>query len=117
MRFCDKCDNMLYLGVGREDNNEVKYYCRCCGYSEKSGELCVINMDTDTQNRIPINEYTKHDPTLPHLHDMLCVNKECETYNGADKDVIYIRYDESDMKYVYMCCICDSTWTSSEKSV
>lgn len=115
MRFCKNCDNMLYLGVGRENNNEVKHYCRCCGHSENSGEICVINMDTATQSKIPINEYTKYDPTLPHLHDMLCVNPECASHSTEPKDVIYMRYNESGMEYVYMCCVCDSTWTTNKR--
>ena len=31
------------------------------------------------------------------------------------QEVIYLRYDDVDMKYIYMCVNCDTTWKTSQK--
>ena len=60
-----------------------------------------------------INAYTKYDPTLPHVHYVSFYNKECISNredNGKQSDVIYIRYNDNDMKYLYMCVYCDKVF-------
>ena len=64
-----------------------------------------------------VNKYTKHDPTLPHLNNMQCANQDCITNqegSNTKSDIIYIRYDESKMKYIYLCCNCDKAWIHPE---
>ena len=120
MKFCNKCDNMYYLGIDSNDPNKVILYCRCCGNVDNSIETeggCIIDTKTNTTNEIHshINEFTKYDPTLPHLYDVLCINKSCPTYTkNQPKDVIYIRYNEKDLKYFYLCTACDSTWKTND---
>ena len=30
------------------------------------------------------------------------------------REIIYIRYDNVNMKYVYLCCTCDTVWKTEE---
>ena len=64
MKFCDKCENMYYIGINA-DENTLKYYCRHCGNADESiGEegVCVLNTQYKQKeqkfNHI-INQYTK----------------------------------------------------------
>ena len=66
-----------------------------------------------------INKYTKLDPTIPRISNIQCPNVECPT-NKDDKhkaEILYIRYDEDNLKYIYMCSMCDTTWKTNEKKV
>jgi aspartate carbamoyltransferase regulatory subunit len=64
-----------------------------------------------------INKYTKLDPTLPRVNNILCPNPECPTNkDGAEREIIYIRYDDVNMKYVYLCTndSCNAVWKINE---
>jgi DNA-directed RNA polymerase subunit M/transcription elongation factor TFIIS len=116
MKFCSTCSNMFYIKINESDSNSLLYYCRKCGEVEShldSGSLCVSSITTKDNNSFEhvINEYTKLDPTLPRLSNVLCPNNECSTNkDNTDKEVLYIRYDNINMKYLYMCTICDYFW-------
>ncbi len=126
MKFCNQCDNMYYMQICDDDSlcNKLIYYCRNCGNKDNtiSGEgLCVlnnqINKKEQTFNHI-INPYTKLDPTLPSI-EMKCPNATCKTNQGDDSNdpnkltnIIYMRYDDINLKYVYICPICDFHWIS-----
>lgn len=123
MRFCEKCDNMYYIGISSEDTNKLTHYCRHCGHKDESISeegLCVLNTQfkkgEQKFNHI-INEYTKLDPTLPRIYNVRCPNVECKT-NGSEYskpvEVIYMRYDDENLKYLYICVECDATWKTNE---
>ena len=125
MKFCNQCENMLYIKINQENENHLNYYCRNCGYEDTSlTEECVCVLDTQikkTQQKFDhiINPYTKMDPTLPRIYNMKCPNGECKTNKkGDDEDenitseIIYIRYDDDELKYVYICPNCDTNWVS-----
>ena len=63
-----------------------------------------------------INEYTKMDPTLPRMSNIPCPNTKCPTYGEepVTPEVISIRYDDSRLKYVYLCAHCDTTWKTGD---
>ena len=110
MNFCKKCDNMYYMKI----DEELKYYCRNCGHEDtdlKVENLLVSSYEKKKNANIPINPYIKFDPTLPHLHTIKCPKPDCKT-NQPDQisDVIYFRYDHTNMKYIYLCVECDSSW-------
>ena len=123
MRFCDKCDNMYYIGINADDQNQLTYYCRHCGNKDESiteEGLCVLNTQLKKGeqkfNHI-INEYTKLDPTLPRIYTMKCPNMECKTHGvdyGKPTEIIYMRYDDNNMKYIYICVECDVTWKTDD---
>lgn len=122
MHFCIKCNNMYYLKVGEEDGNSLIYYCRNCGHEDATltaENICVsrtqIRRSEQKYSHI-VNEYTKEDPTLPRITTIRCPNSECPS-NKEDgtREVIYLRYDDTNMKYIYMCAKCDTMWKTDEQ--
>lgn len=135
MHFCSNCGNMYYLTFAsntdenNEDSDMLIYYCRKCGnkdselYKQK-GNLCVskthlVSEKHDFKNII--NEYTKYDPTLPRINNIDCPNAECQTNKkneagnidqNVDKEIIYLRYDNNNMKFIYLCTTCDNVWNN-----
>jgi DNA-directed RNA polymerase subunit M/transcription elongation factor TFIIS len=114
---------MYYIGVNEKNPNELTHYCRNCGfidYSNIEENSCILRNDIkkgeQKYNHI-INEYTKQDPTLPRIRNINCPNSNCKT-NTEEKmkpEILYIRYDESNLKYIYMCSTCDTTWKTDDK--
>ena len=124
MRFCEKCDTMYYIGVAAEDPNKLTYYCRNCKHRDDTiteEGVCVLNTQfkrgEQKFNHI-INKYTKMDPTLPRIYNVKCPNAECNTNAGEENkkpaEVIYVRYDDDNLKYLYICADCDTTWKTDE---
>jgi DNA-directed RNA polymerase subunit M/transcription elongation factor TFIIS len=122
MHFCSQCQNMYYISIDADDANKLIYYCRNCG--NKDSNLSVQNV---TVSRVQlkkseqefshiINKYTKLDPTLPRVSNILCPNSECSTNtHHTAREIIYIRYDDRNMKYVYLCSTCDTVWKTEEQ--
>jgi aspartate carbamoyltransferase regulatory subunit len=114
---------MYYISISPDDSNKLVYYCRNCG-----NEDSTLSVENVTVSKVQlkkseqefshiINKYTKLDPTLPRVNKILCPNSECLT-NKEDKprEIIYIRYDEQNMKYVYLCSTCDTVWKTEDQS-
>ena len=123
MRFCSDCKNMYYIRINADDPNKLVYYCRNCGNEDKLltvDNVCVsktqIKKNEQSFSHI-INKYTKLDPTLPRINNILCPNPDCQT-NTKDKEreIIYIRYDDTNMKYVYVCSECDTVWKTNDQT-
>lgn len=120
MHFCDKCDNMYYLKIGDEDKNKLIHYCRHCGNEDlmignENNCISKIHIKKNGQKLAHImNEYTKLDPTLPRTSSIKCPNSEClsnqSSEDGVEREIVYIRYDDENVKYVYLCANCDFTW-------
>jgi DNA-directed RNA polymerase subunit M/transcription elongation factor TFIIS len=117
MHFCPVCSNMYYISINSDNPNQLVYYCRKCGNEDAnlaSQNVCVSNIQLkkSEEANYNINPYTKFDPTLPRINTILCPNPECVTNKekGRDRDIVYIRYDNVRMKYVYLCCDCDTVW-------
>ena len=122
MKFCSECSNMLYIQINPNDSNKLSYYCRYCGYKDNvvtEEGVCVmktqLKMGEQKFNHI-INKYTKQDPTLPRIYTLKCPNGQCKTNvdNAEHTEVIYIRYDDEKMKYLYLCVECDTTWKTDD---
>lgn len=131
MKFCSQCDNMYYIGISVDDSNKLTYYCRNCKHKDETISeegICVLN----TQLRVGeqkfnhiINQYTKLDPTLPRIYNIKCPNLDCKSNHtsteqsntdtsASPNEVIYIRYDDDNLKYLYICVECDTTWKTNE---
>jgi uncharacterized Zn finger protein len=114
---------MLYIALNEEDTNKLTYYCRHCGTVDttitQEGH-CVLQTQLkkgEQKFQHMINPYTKLDPTLPRIYTMKCPNESCKT-NGSEKtdaEVIYMRYDDKNMKYVYICVECDTIWKTDDQ--
>ena len=133
MKFCSECDNMYYIKINGEDENSLIYYCRFCGHEDNEpAENGVVVLRTDykkseQQFSHMINRYIKHDNTLPRITNMKCPNESCgkkesasasaASTASADEDnssIIYLRYDDDNMKYLYICENCNTTWKTDD---
>lgn len=120
MIFCKICQNMYYIGIS-EDGNTLKYHCRNCGdvYDGimDAEHLCVSKTYLKSNEHVVsnyVNEYTKLDPTLLRVNTLACPNESCitneETYDINNREIILIRSDTVNVKYIYLCAICDQVW-------
>lgn len=90
-----------------------------------------------------VNKYTKFDPTLPRINTIRCPNDECPSNRGGNRatdesgtaagargagaeagasgkkksvnEIIYVRYDDTNLKYVYLCAKCDKVWNTEQQ--
>lgn len=114
---------MLYIGISETDANELTYYCRNCKFvdTEVGHEgVCVLNTQfTKGEQRFNhiINRYTKMDPTLPRIYNMRCPSLTCKSNleHRPNPEIIYMRYDEDNMKYLYLCVECDEIWKTDDR--
>ena len=127
MKFCTNCDNMYYIGINANNSNQLNYYCRNCGNKDDGAAeegMCVLKTQLKKGeqkfNHI-VNQYTKLDPTLPRIYTMKCPNNECGTNKQLEtgkkekeNEVIYMRYDDDNLKYLYICVHCDTTWKTDD---
>jgi len=117
MHFCSNCSNMYYIRINTDDPNSLIYYCRKCGNEDKilaSQNICVSKIQVKKTKQTFsnfVNKYTKLDPTLPRVNNILCPNESCPTNtHKEDREIIYIRYDDTNMKYINLCSTCDNVW-------
>lgn len=123
MHFCTVCGNMYYIRIADNGPNQLTYYCRNCGHTDDTltvDNVCVVDTAGGKSGGAKlshvVNKYTKLDPTLPHIKTIRCPNDSCKSHDDDDKrDVIYIRYDDTAMKYLYICSVCDTMWNTSQE--
>jgi len=113
---------MLYIKLSGDDEDQLIYYCRNCGHEDNtitSKNVCVSKTTlkrNEQQYTQVINSYTKLDPTLPRIRNIACPNATCPTNAGSEpREVIYMRYDETNVKYIYICPSCDTAWKTDEQ--
>jgi DNA-directed RNA polymerase subunit M/transcription elongation factor TFIIS len=110
MEFCKNCDFLLFFGVS---DDELQMYCRHCGQVEESPKKIVVALKKSYKpKRRDINEITKYDPTLLRTSNIPCPNADCP--EKEKPEVIHIRYDEENMKYLYLCFHCDVAWETDQ---
>jgi len=114
---------MYYIRINEDDPNSLVYYCRQCGNEDKTiavDNVCVSSIQLKKSERSfnhIINKYTKLDPTLPRISNILCPNSDCSTNtNDTPREIIYIRYDDTNMKYINLCSTCDTVWNTNDQS-
>ena len=130
--FCPDCGYILFLkkNKDKEDNViDIRYspdsllnYCKNCNYdTEFKHENTVVfkknYSDTyQVENKIQ-NDYLIYDPTLPRVYNIDCINENCvsnapEEEEPVEKEIIFIKFDEDNMKYLYLCKHCKASWTN-----
>ena len=113
MKFC-QCGNMFYVSVNEE--KKLVYYCKSCNTKEvkQTNESELIISDNKIDDSIKysqyINKYIKFDPSLPRVNNIKCTNDKCSNKDDTKSEVIFIKYDTMNMKYLYYCCHCDHFW-------
>ena len=128
MHFCETCGNMFYIRLMSSEDNNLIYYCRKCGNENNNlgknpKNICVSKTHLTSGNisyKNIINKFTKLDPTLPRINNIKCPNDGCtsnlekENENYKKNEIIYVRYDDKNMKFIYLCSNCDNIWKNSE---
>jgi DNA-directed RNA polymerase subunit M/transcription elongation factor TFIIS len=134
MKFCPKCHYRLSMASGKittesrgagaaptapaEEQDILIYKCVNCGYEDKDvkGGLIVetiLQESTSEGYKILLNEFTRYDPTLPHVKNIKCPTATCATNTtGQERDIILVKYDSVNMKYIYICNVCATEWRS-----
>ena len=133
MKFCDVCDNMLYVKVDADEG--LQFYCKNCNFSrsqtndagsvplvaEKNtlhatesvhDENCIMNINYSDDARnysIHMTPNIKYDMTLPRVNNIPCPHC-AKDKKSKEPEVIYIKYDIINMKYLYFCCNCENFW-------
>ena len=112
MEFCEDCNNMLYLDINNDEESgksNLIYKCRKCNknFSNIDGikNNCVYKIDYNIdkiKRDAYINKYTSLDITLPRIN-IKCPNNKCTV---ANPEIVYVRYDNENMKHCYICCEC-----------
>ena len=127
MHFCKSCNNMYYMKETEIDDKPVLIYeCKKCGDTNTDLLSNLENLIVSTTNikkseqkyHHIVNKYTKLDPTLPRIYNIECPNAGCSS-NAKDEtktknEIIYMRYDDKNMKYIYVCTNCDTIWRNNK---
>ena len=117
VNFCSNCDNLLYL-YKQDDSEKLFYACKACMNTEEvSNELKQVytntNSNIDKSEIINSNPYITHDITIPSIKNnpnIKCQNKNCD---AEEIDIKYIKYDDVNMKYIYICNNCGCKWKNN----
>ena len=120
MDFCNYCNNMLYIKDNEEDKFDVKYYCKNCNFEkplsvESKTTLIIQNKYSENSLNIEnlINDNIIHDPTIPHIDNIQCPNSNCTKPESQGNDIMYIKTDNTNLKFVYYCTFCKHFWENN----
>lgn len=117
--FCDDCDNVMYLYLDKEPEiPELYLYCKACQNKKKYQGNLLYNNDhnIDLSESINNNKFINYDITLPHIKsdNIKCPNEQCKSITDKlQSDIIYMKYDNNNMKYIYTCNYCSQKWTNN----
>ena len=114
MKFCQNCQNMLYISV----SGDILFRkCKNCNFAIEenyaAGAECIVTNSVETDNdnyKKYMSKYIKYDPTLPRVNNIACPNASCSKKAADDNEVIYIKYDNKNLKFLYFCCHCENFW-------
>lgn len=118
MKFCEVCDNLLYIkdieikDAEDDETNELTLYCKNCNFTTTQADPIVI--DSQFNNESKYKQYLtpniKYDPTLPRVNNITCKNSSCTKSAEQNNEVIYLKYDAKNMNYIYFCVHCEHFW-------
>ena len=117
MDFCDFCNNMLYVKHADDNAFEVVHYCKNCDFQKSLSEeqhtiLMMKNrFNVETNWKQFTNPNIEFDPTIPHVDNIDCPNTEC---SAQTNDVMYMKYDPVNIRYVYFCVHCKHFWRNEQ---
>ena len=119
MEFCKICENMLYVNINQDSEssadepkkNKLVYYCKCCNeeYDKSDTNHCVYHVSYELdqiKRENMVSKYIVNDPTLPKAHGIKCPNENCPSKKS---NIIYIKNDDKNMKYIYVCVDCNKS--------
>ena len=113
MKFCTECNNMLYLNIIKDESpsvpDKINYICQNCNLQtnhDSSEDSCIFSIDYNIDNikkKSFINPFIYEDITLPRAEGIKCPNEKCPK---TKPEIIYIKYDNENMKFIYICLDC-----------
>ena len=116
--ICKNCDNFMFTYTDKENN--IYNGCKECGNKTKIEEKCIYKTKykVDISSILNTNPHLLQDSTLPKIENnpnIKCPNSDCET-NTKNKmcSISYIKYDEENMNFMYICDTCGQKWTNIE---
>ena len=117
VEFCEKCDNLLYLHINNE-TNEVFMQCKACSNTKQvENKMIKINNNTninlDKSDVINTNPFITHDITLPTIKNNKNIKCQNESCTAEEINIKYIKYDDENMKYLYICSHCGRKWKNN----
>ena len=122
MEFCSQCNNKMNIKWKTSNDEEgtklLVYYCITCGHSLsydkntiKNPKLYHQNYEIDKSFVTFNNELLCTDPTLQKVTDPAIKCPNCSTGTpDKDSNIVFYIYDMNNMKYLYICCDCKSSW-------
>lgn len=136
MKFCEKCDNMMYFSVTPADSADkgsgtssklnLQMMCRNCNFHSTIKDTINEPVFT-TELRDDLVNYKRHsvadlkyDPTMPRLANYPCTNdktKSCRRKPATSTNILYMKYDATNMKYMFFCCDCNVFWKASDDNL
>lgn len=135
MKFCQSCDNLLYLKIIDSKPNEssseesgsgdaagsasadagmldapceLKYYCKMCNemYNSDTSDSCVFKINFNLDN-IKKNSFIND-----FIYDDITLPRaegiKCPNSGcpTSKPEIVYIQYDKENMKFIYVCLSC-----------
>jgi DNA-directed RNA polymerase subunit M/transcription elongation factor TFIIS len=114
-KLCDNCNNMMNIKI--KDTDTLVLDCPSCNHVKPwMGSSCIYetNYTVDLSKIINSNVNISQDNTLPSIKDnpnIKCINKNCES---SKSNILFIKYDQDNMKFMYICKSCGVSWTNTE---
>jgi len=115
--FCKNCDNFMFTYT--DSDNKLYNGCKQCGNKEEVDQK-KYNFKKDINNSDILNRYKYifNDNTLPIIKgnkNIQCTNENCDSIKKkVENSICYIKYDTTNMYYIYSCNICGQKWTNKE---
>jgi DNA-directed RNA polymerase subunit M/transcription elongation factor TFIIS len=121
MRFCDVCDNLLYVKQSPGDGGLI-YQCNYCYSAYDAGDTTEPIVETDYRDDRAkyhhlLTPLVHEDPTLPRVDNVVCPNADCSRPSRAKGKVLYIKYDPANLRFLYSCSYCKAFWGPEELGV
>ena len=120
INFCEGCDNIMFI---YSDIEQEKLYlgCKKCGTKKDYlNNNCIYKNEFkfDFSETINNNKYLSYDNTLPVINgnkNIKCPNETCKSIIDSElpSNITYIKYNETKMKYLYMCRYCGQKWKNN----
>jgi DNA-directed RNA polymerase subunit M/transcription elongation factor TFIIS len=116
IKLCDDCNNLMDFCLDLDKN--PLYLCTRCNKKENISDIKNINIEFNKEmclkEIINTNPYLHLDNTLPTLNNqnIKCINSNCQSHKENKTDIKYIKYDEQNIKFIYICNVCGQKWSS-----
>ena len=107
--------NRTHVIITRQKNYAAE---GCLVVASMEEAMALLPKNEDAFISSFINSYTKHDPTLPRTNLLKCPNNDCisnekkgdKEESEKNSEIICIRYNAIELKYIYLCSYCDTAW-------